>query len=388
MELAFLLAKSDIGLSREEALAVVEHESSWLHGNLLIISPKKQEDIRELQDRLAFTLSIHEVLFSCPVSRLLEKMEHYPWKSIYHENFCVRAHHLSISQQYRHNTDEKNRKHSIHPINANNHDRCNGQNDPNENKDSKEHNGTGDTGNFSEQELARFIWKAVEHPVAKLRNSKTAIHLFFYNGHVVCARQFTRDSKKFEERRPHLRIFSHSGSMHPRLARALVNLLGAKQGEKVMDPCCGSGGFLIEAAMMGLEAEGYDINRKMVWGCMRNMAQQGIAHYQVAVKDALSLEGKWSHIITDLPYGLNSVAMSRNERVSMKRSVVEKENLEEFYSSFFRKLKEILGKRAVVVMPHFVDYRRIITGAGLRIEREFEQYVHGSLTRRIVVLTT
>ena len=353
MQMAFLLTKADIELSKEEVLAVVGHESSWMHGNLLVVTPKSKEDAEALQRRLAFTSSIHEVLFSCPSSALPEKMGSYPWQGIYRENFSVRVHRLSIAQQYAYNRQEEN---------------------------------AGRREEFSEQELAGYIWRAVRSPAVKLRNAVTGIHLFCYKETVVCTRELAHDTHKFGKRRPHLRAFSHSGSLHPRLARALVNLLGAKAGETIMDPCCGSGGLLIEAALMGFGAEGQDVNRKMVWGCMCNMAQQGLKEHHVAVGDALSLDGKWTHVVTDLPYGLNSAARSQDRKVSMKR-MSGKEELEKFYASFFRKLKQVLGKRAVIVMPHFVDHKRIIAEAGLRIEKEFTQYVHGSLTRRIVVLT-
>ncbi|HLD87461.1 MAG TPA: hypothetical protein VJB12_05360 [Candidatus Nanoarchaeia archaeon] len=66
MQLSFLLAKTDLELSKEEVLAVVRHDSSWLHGNLLMMTPKDTENLVALQKRLAFTHSIHEFLFSCP----------------------------------------------------------------------------------------------------------------------------------------------------------------------------------------------------------------------------------------------------------------------------------------------------------------------------------
>ena len=71
----------------------------------------------------------------------------------------------------------------------------------------------------------------------------------------------------------------------------------------------------------------------------------------------------------------------------MKREVISgKRELEEFYLAFFKKIKEILEKRAVVVMPHYVEYRQMFAETGLRIEKEFNQYVHKNLTRKIVVL--
>src|SRR3989338_3049586 len=102
MQWAFLLTKADIELSKEEVLAVVGHESSWLHGNLLIVSPKHEENAAELQKRLAFTHSIHEVLFSCPMEKVPDRIKDYPWQDIYKDNFSLRVHRLTIAQQYSH----------------------------------------------------------------------------------------------------------------------------------------------------------------------------------------------------------------------------------------------------------------------------------------------
>ncbi len=406
MELAFFLAKTDLELSKEEALSVVSHDSSWLHGNLLVVEPKGEEDLEALQKRLAYTFSIHEVLFCCPEKDIVNAMGDFSWQTIYRDNFSLRIHYLTIAQQYLPNSvqegqwelaeiktahDAQNKK----AVDLKNTDKKANDDEPKENKNIDKNNENEKLNELtnekfpqlSERMLASLIWRAVLDPKVKLRNAMTSIHLFIYNAYAVCTRQITFDAKEFEGRRPHLRNFFYSGGMHPRLARAMVNLSGAKRGEMVLDPCCGSGGFLIEAGLIGLMPEGYDINRKMVWGCMRNMAQQGISQYTLTCKDALSLTGSWDYVVTDLPYGLNSVAMSREKRVSMKRSIVEKKDLEAFYSAFFGKLKQILGKRAVVALPHFIDYRRIIGETGLLIEREFAQYVHTNLTRRIVVLT-
>ncbi len=381
MEIAFLLAKNDLELSRGEVLAAVKPDSSLMHGNLLICSLPEKRDVFSLQSRLAFTHSIHDVLFSCKEEEIRARMNSFPWESIYEGNFCIRIHHLTTAEQHRNNRGAAPTVFANKGLERMENFR---------EKDIEEHNKKTMAkmeGGISEKNLAGIIWNAVENPRVKLRGAKTAVRVFLHNGYAVCTKEMAHDYKEFEKRRPHLRIFTHSGSMHPRLARSLVNLLGAKEGEKVIDPCCGSGGLLLEAALVGLVPEGYDINRKMVWGAMRNMAQQKLSDYTVTCKDALSLDGKWDYAITDLPYGLNTTAINRKERVSLKRETAKgKEDLEDFYLGFFKMLKRVLGKRAVIVLPHFVGYGRIISDSGLLIEKEFSQYVHKNLTRKILVL--
>jgi tRNA (guanine10-N2)-dimethyltransferase len=238
-----------------------------------------------------------------------------------------------------------------------------------------------------EKKLSSFVWRALENPRVKLKGATTSIHVFLLGKIAVCTCLLSQIDEGFEERRPHLRSFAHSGSMHPRLARSLINLTGAKKGDTIMDPCCGSGGLLIEIGLCGMKAEGFDVNRKMVWGSIRNMAQQKLLDYKVTCKDALTLEGKWDYVVTDLPYGLNSVVVGEGKkRLSAKKKDGIKD-IGEFYFSFFKMLKEVLGKKGVVVISQLVDGKKLAKDAGLLVEKEFSQYVHGSLTRKILVLT-
>ena len=77
------------------------------------------------------------------------------------------------------------------------------------------------------------------------------------------------------------------------------------------------------------------------------------------------------------------------EKVSLKKddNEVRLKNLEQFYLSFLLNLRKILGKRAVIIFPHYVKYKSLVEKAGFKIEREFSQYIHRSLTRKIMVIS-
>lgn len=55
-----------------------------------------------------------------------------------------------------------------------------------------------------------------------------------------------------------------SGMLPPKLARMMLNLARTPETETVLDPFCGSGGVLMEAALMGLHAVGVDKSPKAV----------------------------------------------------------------------------------------------------------------------------
>lgn len=54
------------------------------------------------------------------------------------------------------------------------------------------------------------------------------------------------------------------GMLPPKLAQQMLNLAGVQPGETVLDPFCGTGVVLQEAALRGCRAYGTDINEKMV----------------------------------------------------------------------------------------------------------------------------
>ena len=55
-------------------------------------------------------------------------------------------------------------------------------------------------------------------------------------------------------------IHDYRGKFNPQIVRAIINILGLRQNEWILDPFCGSGTTLLEAAHTGLNAIGLDLN--------------------------------------------------------------------------------------------------------------------------------
>ena len=55
-------------------------------------------------------------------------------------------------------------------------------------------------------------------------------------------------------------LHEYKGKFNPQVARALLNIFGAKPGQMVLDPFCGSGTTLVESLQLGISAIGTDIN--------------------------------------------------------------------------------------------------------------------------------
>jgi tRNA G10 N-methylase Trm11 len=60
-------------------------------------------------------------------------------------------------------------------------------------------------------------------------------------------------------------------SIPPRLAKIMINLSRTKESRNLLDPFCGIGGILQEAAIMGLEPRGIDIDGKCIPQAIRNL---------------------------------------------------------------------------------------------------------------------
>ncbi len=167
-------------------------------------------------------------------------------------------------------------------------------------------------------------------------------------------------------RRSHLKLYNHPTSMHPKLARAMINLAVS---DGFIDPFCGAGGLVIEGKLMGLNVQGSDISAELV-GKARENAQELSVKANFTKKDALTLEEKALAIITDLPYGKNSTIT---------------EGINSLYEKFFF-LAQDLTEKLVIGVANTTDIESLLGKTSWTIKNSFEIYIHKSLTRKIIVL--
>lgn len=95
-----------------------------------------------------------------------------------------------------------------------------------------------------------------------------------------------------------------SSSLDPRFSRALVNLV--PHARSILDPCCGAGSIVLEAASLGLVARGVDWKNAMAGMTSENLAHFGYdSRPDVGVEraDARDVDITADAVVTDLPYG-------------------------------------------------------------------------------------
>ncbi|MDH5806353.1 MAG: THUMP domain-containing protein [Candidatus Methanomethylicaceae archaeon] len=208
----------------------------------------------------------------------------------------------------------------------------------------------------------------LENPDIWIRGIITDGGIFFYK----C--DFRVNRKSFYLRRPRKRPFFHPGVLDVKLSRAFVNLCRIKKGEIFLDPFCGTGGFLIEAAMMGMKAYGLDLDEKMILGARKNLNYYKL-DVELILGDARNLPiNKVDGISTDPPYGRGT---------STKGSNI-KDILNKFLDEAYRVLKN--NRYMCIAAPKEIEIQEIIKLKGYEIQEIHIMKVHKSLTRSILVV--
>ncbi|MFW5956202.1 MAG: methyltransferase domain-containing protein [Halorhabdus sp.] len=178
--------------------------------------------------------------------------------------------------------------------------------------------------------------------------------------------------RTFTERAPTDRPFFQPGSMDPVLARALVNVAGARPGATVLDPMCGTGGILIEAGLVGARVLGVDALEKMATGTRENLATLVGEDFDVCRGDATSLPFKddaVDSVVFDAPYG--------------RQTKITGETLESLVGDALAEARR-LAPWAVIVGDRPWD--DVAERAGWQVVARFERRVHRSLDRFVLVL--
>jgi tRNA (guanine10-N2)-dimethyltransferase len=316
-----LLSGENLKLARLEAETLLGLQQTKLGGNYLFCTIPS--DKIQLMDRLSYAKKIYEVVYVTSRKNLDASLKEYPWINHYEKNFCVRV-------------------------------------------TSEDH--------YDERYYAGFVWQSLEkstRPKVNLDNPTLMIEIFINKDRATVTRLLYQNFENYGERKAHFRPVLHPTTMHPKMSRALINILNPAHNEKVIDPFCGACGILTEAGLMGLKSEGYDINQRILTDAKKNMEFYDIdsKYYTLIKKDSTTLKNL-RNVVTDLPYGKSS-----------KKS----EELITLYSKF---LKNITG-RAVIVMPSFMPYKKLLDKnlpKSVEVLEVIDHYVHKSLTRKIVII--
>ena len=229
----------------------------------------------------------------------------------------------------------------------------------------------------TERKTGSLILDSCDNIKVNLTKPKSLVRVVAFQDELFVAIERIKLNKKhFEESKPHKRPFFYPGSMNPKLARCMVNLSRAKEGQLVLDPFCGTGGILIEAGLIGCRVVGSDIYWKMKNGTSVNLDYYGITDYRTFNLDVreLKMYEKVNSVVTDPPYG-----------ISTSTGDIEGEDI---FKEFFKAIYDNMLDDAYLCMasPHYVDLKPMAEEVGFEIIEQYGIKMHRSLTRIISVI--
>lgn len=217
------------------------------------------------------------------------------------------------------------------------------------------------------------------HPVVSLEHPKTTVLFISLKNKIYVAKLLWKVAQgRFVQREPIKKPAFHPTTLKPKLARLLINLSRAREGETLLDPFCGTGSVLIEAGILGCKPIGIDIDAEMIKGSKTNLkfykqkakVMQGNALELTKLFKKNSLDA----IATDPPYG-------RSTRIGAK-------NIRELYRGFFSSAYKVLKpkKFLAAIYPDSINAKKLLNKRQWKTIFESELYVHGGLTRKFLVL--
>gem|GEM_PF-1151690 len=221
--------------------------------------------------------------------------------------------------------------------------------------------------------VADIIENKSLHPCVSLEHPKTSIELFIKGKDVYITKLLFYPDKSFMKHSPKHRPFIRPVAMDARIARCMVNLSRIANG-KLIDPVCGTGGILIEAASMGIKVYGMDKERTMVKGTKQNLEFFGYSG-DVMQGDVITLDKLFPHnyfdaVVCDMPYGISSSLGNIRRDVLYSKAIVAMRNV----------VKK--GHYVVIMVPEEIN----LLNVKMKLIEIHKERVHTNLTRRIYVL--
>ncbi len=191
--------------------------------------------------------------------------------------------------------------------------------------------------------------------------------------HVLAASEKSIARESMQEQKPRNRAFFHPSIMNASLARVMCNIAKIDRRSLVVDPFCGAGGILSEAAGLAHSVVGVDRNWTLLIGARQNLEKLKRENCSFVQADARRLSiGSCDNVVTDPPYG----------RTSSTKGVEAIRLVKDF-------LKVVLDEKVVksslcICASSQMGVSELVTNMGLDIRYHVKSRVHKSLIREII----
>lgn len=192
---------------------------------------------------------------------------------------------------------------------------------------------------------------------------------------VLCEALKSYQRQILAQRTPSARAFFHPSMMNSLLARVMCNMASVQPSQSVLDPFCGGGGILCEAALIGAQVTGIDMNWKLLKGSQKNLIDLNVSDFSLIQGDSRKIPvNHVNSIVTDPPYGRTSSTRGENA-IHLVNSLIEQAI--DFVET---------GGRLCICGSQEMNMRVLFNQVGLAVRYDILIPVHSGLTRNILVV--
>lgn len=212
-----------------------------------------------------------------------------------------------------------------------------------------------------------------------LRNPERILYAWLVDGRIRIGWRLGGGTRSaYEERVSDRRLHFSPVSLHPRRAASLLHLARVPPDGTIYDPFCGTGAFVLEAALEGYRVLASDLDPFMVQGTLQTLTDVppeplDVEAFVADIGQAPGLAGPVDGIVTDLPYG--------------RASGTDRETLASLYDRALAAFAGLLRPGGYAVAGH--PDPKLLEGAsrhGLVVVESHAEYTHKSLTRHFAVI--
>lgn len=204
---------------------------------------------------------------------------------------------------------------------------------------------------------------------------KRFVFIFVEDATVSSLELVGRHSKGFDRRSPCKKPVFTPFSLVPKLARVMVNLSGAVEGELILDPFCGVGGISVETTLLGIENICIELSYRWTVGSLRNIMwiDKNRCFLEAICGDSTySFIRDVKYVVTDPPYG----------RITSTGIYLEASHILRRFLNCLSNMEKL--KRAVFMYP--AEFKIDFDKYDLSEVNRFMIPVHSGLTRVLRVV--
>ncbi|MDF1537431.1 MAG: methyltransferase domain-containing protein [Candidatus Thorarchaeota archaeon] len=235
---------------------------------------------------------------------------------------------------------------------------------------------------FEEEEKQQFIIDVGKRIQEVTRASVSLNHAdvnivvnVIHNKVVLCEAFKSYQRQVLTQRTPSARAFFHPSMMNALLARVMCNIASVQPDQSVLDPFCGGGGILCEAALIGAQVTGIDMNWRLLKGAQKNLIDLNISDFSLIQGDSRKIPVSYmDSIVTDPPYGRTSSTRGENA-IRLVSSLIEQSI--EFVEN---------GGRLCICGSQEMNMRNLFDQVGLSVKYDILIPIHSGLTRNILAV--